>query len=528
MLLKRHLILLAILIGCLQQLCAQDSNNYPPYVTDVSIDSTNLPIVFIHVNGDTIQKNEKITARMKIIDNGNGKWNYADTVAHQNQMIDYDGYISINYRGNTSYTLAPKKSYTIRTLAQPLEEGGKKQKVQLLGMGKDNNWALLANYSDRSMMRNLISYELARPFVDFSPTGKYCEVFVDSIYYGLYILMEKVTKGKFRLNLTEPEDEGDALTGDYLLDIDRPNEIGVTSLYYPLDAEGNEMTAAQKNVYQFSEPDADEITKNQKNFIKNRIWQMERALVGADPGSFTVAENGYIAPQSFIDYTLSNEFANNVDAFRFSVKFYKRRDSVDPLFKLSIWDMELTYGCAAHEMGYRTDVLVHKNHDHSWIGLPRWVDALADSPDFEELLHNRWLEYRDDVYTEEHVYALIDSLSSQLTMGGAIERNAKAWKMFGKHIWPNYFDAKNYEQEVNYIKQWIRTRFLFMDNWLQLPRIPGDVNCDRRVNVSDVSELVNMILGISPMNQTTADVDESGKVNVSDVAALINIILAVN
>ena len=58
--------------------------------------------------------------------------------------------------------------------------------------------------------------------------------------------------------------------------------------------------------------------------------------------------------------------------------------------------------------------------------------------------------------------------------------------------------------------------------------IPGDVNGDGKVNVSDVSALINMIMGITPMNQDLADVNGDGKVNVSDVSALINIILDVH
>lgn len=58
-------------------------------------------------------------------------------------------------------------------------------------------------------------------------------------------------------------------------------------------------------------------------------------------------------------------------------------------------------------------------------------------------------------------------------------------------------------------------------------QIVGDVNCDGRVNVSDVSTLINMILGMETMNQESADVNADGRVNVSDVATLINIILGV-
>jgi hypothetical protein len=54
----------------------------------------------------------------------------------------------------------------------------------------------------------------------------------------------------------------------------------------------------------------------------------------------------------------------------------------------------------------------------------------------------------------------------------------------------------------------------------------GDLNGDGKVNVSDVTVLINMILGIVPMNQSVADVNGDGKVNVSDVTAIINMILA--
>ena len=58
--------------------------------------------------------------------------------------------------------------------------------------------------------------------------------------------------------------------------------------------------------------------------------------------------------------------------------------------------------------------------------------------------------------------------------------------------------------------------------------ILGDVNGDGKVNVSDVSTLINMILGLSPMDEALADVNGDGKVNVSDVTALINIILGIS
>lgn len=58
--------------------------------------------------------------------------------------------------------------------------------------------------------------------------------------------------------------------------------------------------------------------------------------------------------------------------------------------------------------------------------------------------------------------------------------------------------------------------------------IKGDVNGDGSVNVTDVTALVNMILGVIPKDTARGDIDGNGTVNVSDVTALVNIILGIN
>ena len=145
---KRQLLWFTVLLwaGCL---AAQGQAIGAPHNKYVRLTSTNLPIVWLTVDS-TVQQNQRITARMKILHNGDGQINYADTVAHPGQHIDYDGYIALRYRGRSSYTYSSKKPYSLRPLNKPLEQGGSWVKVSLLGMGKDNNWALLAPYADKS------------------------------------------------------------------------------------------------------------------------------------------------------------------------------------------------------------------------------------------------------------------------------------------------------------------------------------------------------------------------------------------
>ena len=101
-----------------------------------------------------------------------------------------------------------------------------------------------------------------------------------------------------------------------------------------------------------------------------------------------------------------------------------------------------------------------------------------------------------------------------------------------------YVLARNSQSEGNEItteqvkiarnKRWIPYH-LNNNKWEEIPGgLKGDVNGDGKVNVSDVTALINMIMGITTMDESVADVNGDGKVNVSDVSALINIILGIS
>lgn len=140
----KHYVLTAVILCSGLSAWAQRWDNYKPDDETVKLTETNLPIVFLNVKGQQIDRDGRITARMKIIDNGFGGVNYGDTLRHPNQLINYEGFVALKYRGNSSFTNSDKKPYSFRPLDRPLEEGGVKMKVKILGMGKDNNWALQA------------------------------------------------------------------------------------------------------------------------------------------------------------------------------------------------------------------------------------------------------------------------------------------------------------------------------------------------------------------------------------------------
>lgn len=61
-------------------------------------------------------------------------------------------------------------------------------------------------------------------------------------------------------------------------------------------------------------------------------------------------------------------------------------------------------------------------------------------------------------------------------------------------------------------------------------KLLGDANDDGKVNIEDVTTLINYLLKgyVTPFNAVNADVDEDGSINIADVTALINLLLKGN
>ena len=506
--------------------------NYPPDNENVQLTQTNLPIVWMEVDGATIDREERITARMKIIHNGDGNLNYADTVAHPGQTIDYEGYVALKYRGNSSFTMSDKKPYSFRPLNAPLEEGGTKQKVKILGMGKDNNWALLAPYSDKSMMRDLLIFELERPWMFYTPHGKYCELFLDGIYYGIYIMSELPTKGKQRLNLDDPGEEGNEITGGYLLEVDRTDEPTYTSKYHPVNSLGSWINNRYIN-YQFKEPEYEDLTETQYNYITHQIDLMEDALASSN---YTDPENGYrkyMDVMSFVDFQIAQEISHNVDGYRLSSKIFKWRDSVDSRFKMVLWDFNIAFGNSDYYNGSSTSSWVYQNNDvlnsqGDTQLVPFWWYKLNKDPYYQNLLKNRWAQCRRANMREDRIYASIDSMANLLTAQGAMARNSQAWPRWGQYVWPNDYISQNFNDEVNHLKEWIHDRLTWMDQKLGFDPnavVYGDVNCDGQVTSVDITALYNYLLNGDTTYIDTSDVNGDGQITSADITAVYNILL---
>ena len=133
--------------------------------------------------------------------------------------MTYEGFIGIEIRGQSSQ-MFPKKQYGFETRDSENED----LDVSLLGLPEEEDWILHAPYSDKSLIRNALIYDLSRDIGRYSSRLVFVELILNNIYDGLYILMEKLKRDKYRIDINKlksSENEGEDLTGGYILKLDK-------------------------------------------------------------------------------------------------------------------------------------------------------------------------------------------------------------------------------------------------------------------------------------------------------------------
>ena len=445
----------------------------------VDFTSSNLPIVVINTQGAPIVDEPKINATMGIIDNGPGARNNLT-----DPFNDFDGTIGIEIRGSSSQ-LFPKKQYGIEVRNPDNSDSS----VSLLGMPAESDWVLYAPYSDKSLMRNILAYQLGRDLGHYAPRTQLCEVVLNGNYQGVYVLIEKIKRDKDRVDVARLKDDevsGDDLTGGYILKIDKGDDAGWTSDYPPPRRRGN-----QTIVFQHEYPDGDDSAPEQRTYIQRFISDFEDALAGNDFADPELGYARYIDVNSFVDYLIVNEAARNPDAYRISTFMHKQKDSDGGKLVMGpIWDFNLGFGNVDFCLGGSPQGLVLRYNsvcpEDFWL-IPFWWDRLAEDPAFAQRVTDRWTELRADRLSTERIMARIDSVAN--LVNEAQERNFVRWPVLGEYVWPNAFVGATYAEEVSHLKNWTTDRL----NWL-------DANLNRELTlVTDLpSEVPTESLRVYP------------------------------
>ena len=182
--------------------------------------------------------------------------------------------------------------------------------------------------------------------------------------------------------------------------------------------------------------------------------------------------NGYpkfIDIDSFVDYILICEFSKNVDSYRLSLFMFKDKDSINPkLFIGPVWDFNLAFGNADYYEGYETEgwQLDHLHYNRQFKNedryqMPFWWYKLFHEPEYFDKLKSKWQVLKNTIFEPNSILNTIDSLV--VLLDESQKRNFQRWQILGKYIWPNAFIGQTYQEEIDYLKQFILDRIGWMD-----------------------------------------------------------------
>lgn len=418
------------------------------FVSPLDYYSSHLPIISINTFGNMIVDEPRIRAEMGVIDNGPGNINHlSDT------FNGYHGWINIEFRGESAQ-MFPKKSYGFETQ----DSLGQNLNVQLLGLPEENDWILYGPYSDKTLIKNVLSLKLFRDMGRYASRTKYCELFINGSYQGLYVLMEKIKQDKNRVNISKlnPEDtEGDQLTGGYILRVDKIDENDYPPFVaYP----GVSIPGASPITLQWYDPGGEELNFKQRNYIQDYISRFESALNSSTYLSYFTGYHEFIDKDALIDYLIIHEISKNIDAYIFSTYMYKDRDSKGGRLTMGpAWDFNIAYGNVDyHPFAELTTGWMYSEGYRMY-----WFKRMMTDPALQNKMSCRWHELRMDILSDQKIFGYIDSLVADLQ--DPIQDNFRRWPVLGKYVWPNSFIGTTYEEEITFLKNWLYDRLHWMD-----------------------------------------------------------------
>lgn len=408
---------------------------------------TNLPVVSIHVADDKVpnDKVHELPAYVSIISKQGAKI-LADTC-------------TVRLRGNASKDF-PKKPYRIKF----------DQKHHVLGSpAKAKKWTLINNYGDKTLMRNILAFDLSRRVgMPYTPFCEAVDVILNGEYKGCYQLCDQIEVHKGRVEIDEMNPcctSGDDLTGGYFVEVDA----------YAYD-EACYFYSSHSNPVTIKSPDSDSILSVQKSYIHQAFDDLETSLYGAN---FTDADKGYrsrLDLDSFLRHFLVGELSGNTDTYWSTYMTKPRLD--DHFYVGPVWDFDLAF-----ENDNRTYPICQKA-DYiyasrgSYAGQMRsFVNRIIKhDPDAVTQLQDLWAQLRlSRVISEDSLLAVVDAQAALLDASQKL--NFQRWPIMNSYIHQNPKVWGSYEAEVGNVRDYIVRRLSWMDRKLGFD--PEQLGIDR-------------------------------------------------
>lgn len=366
----------------------------------------------------------------------------------QTYTLDY-----IRGRGNSTW-MSGKKPYKLKL----------DTKQDLLGMGANKHWILLANYYDITMLRNKFTYWLGGQLgMEFTPQCAFVDVVMNGEYLGSYYLCEQIRVGKSRVDIDDLEETPETMESTDPAIISGGYLLGMS----PYGDESSVCFTTERDSSFVVESPSFEDYKNeaQIEYIKNYMQQTENAIYGEDyrdkdGKSYTE----YMDVASAVDYYWIQEISMNGDAFGSpSTYLYKKRNG--KLYWGPLWDFDyVAWGATEYN---ENQVEGFSQNRSTWFG------RLLKDPEFCRQVKERWPAIKEKLLAAAEDGGQIDQYSEQ--QYESQKHNYEIWEAYSEQGWWGYkWDVNDvadpiekkeisYDSEVKRFKSWIQERVAWID-----------------------------------------------------------------
>ena len=406
-----------------------------------------LPIIFVDTKQQCLDNKllEKIPATMKVLD---GQTN---NVADSAKGAFYN--IGIKVRGQSS-AMFPKPGYSVEVR----DEKGEGMDVSMFGLPPSDDWVFHGPYVDKSMLRNALAYWLFRQAGRYAPRTKHFDLYINGVYRGVYVMVEKIKRGKYRVNVSKLKEDdiaGDSLTGGYIWAFDKTgtNTGGAGDQKTGgIEAEGFNTSDGLNVILHY--PKKANIQKQQEEYLKKYLNDLEALFMNGKNGD---GFEKYVDLGSAVDYVLHQEITNNGDSYWCSFFLHKpknktNKEGVYTEGKVTLgppWDFNLAMSNGGMMGGSGNKWQIESKGGGGgggwgggWGGggmgslkAPNWLIGLWKRSDYQDEMKKRWAELRSGVWHTKVMDAYLDSMKTYLTK--AADRNFKRWPNLGKNSGQN-------------------------------------------------------------------------------------------
>lgn len=428
-------------------LCALAACSAAPSATTASTTSTadeleaNVAVLMFETNGVAIN-DVKVPSVLEVIEEHDGSLTDLAEVPRS-----WSGPAGIELRGTTSRNF-PKQSYTFETR----DESGDDANVALLGFPPESDWVLHGPYSDKTQIRNVLTYELGRRLDRYQPRTRYVELFINDSYEGIYVATERISRDEQRVDIDRANPLGDPAASGYIIRREsQPDEP--------------QWRSSQPTDWYYHYPKDRDLSDAQRSYLHAEVDELEAILDSTEASTALNELAQHIDVDAWVDYVLIQELARNADAYKKSFYLVKESDQDGGLFAPGpVWDFNLAWGNLAFVDGAGSEGLVLPSFGPQFEfpdSYPEWWTNLVTNEAFAGSLRCRWNELRADVWSDGSIVGVIDDQVE--TLSPIRQRDDTRWQTIGTYVWPNPTVGETWFDEVNSLRTWAIDRAAWLD-----------------------------------------------------------------